>query len=78
MKCDVLILCDVFERFRTDSHQTFVFDPIHLNSLPVYAWDTCLYYTKIELELILDLSISNFLDKGITSGLSQVSHRLRE
>lgn len=75
MKCDILILTDIFERFRATSHKTFALDPIHWNSLPGYAFDTCLYYTKIELELISDLRIIYFLQQGITGGLSQVSHR---
>ena len=75
MKCNVLILCDVFECFRTVSHKNFALDPIYWNSLPGHAWDTCLYYTKIKLELISELSILNFLEMGITGKLSQVSNR---
>ena len=75
MKCDVLILVDIFENFRKICIQNFTLDPICYISLPSYCWDTCLYFTKVELELLTDLNQILFLESGLRGGRSQVSLR---
>ena len=51
---DVLILADVFEKFRTVSMEKdrFVVDPAHYVSAPQMAWDAMLKKTGAELQLI--------------------------
>ena len=44
-------------------------------SLPGFAFDSCLKYTKIKLELVHDVDIYTFLEAGIRGGIYQVSKR---
>ena len=46
---------------------------LHIRSVPSYCWDTCLYFTKIELELLTDLKKILYIESGLRGGLSQVS-----
>ena len=48
LKCDVLLLANVFEKFRKNSSQ---------NYRPALSWDAMLNMAKVELELILDANI---------------------
>ena len=50
-------------------------DPCHYVSLPGVAWDACLKMTNIQLELISDIDIYNFIEKGLRGGLSVITHR---
>lgn len=75
---DVLILADVFENFRSICINPGVYglDPAHYYTLPGFSWDAMLKFTNVELELLSDLKMINFVNKGIRGGLSQCSHRL--
>lgn len=75
LKTDVLLLCDVFENFRNTSLKYYQLDPAYYVSSPGLSWDAMLLYTKVRLELIQDLEIHEFLEKGIRGGLAQCSHR---
>ena len=54
LKCDALLLADVFEKFRSNSLKDYGLCPSHYLSAPGLSWDAMLKMTKIELELILD------------------------
>lgn len=75
LKCDVLLLCDVFEKFRSMSLNYYGLDPCHYVSSPSLSWDAMLLLTSIELDLITDIQIYQFLENGIRGGLSQCSLR---
>lgn len=75
IKCDVLLLCDVFENFRSLCLQFYNLDPVYYITSPSLSWDAMLMYTNVELELISDLEIYQFLEKGIRGGLAQCTHR---
>ena len=75
LKCDVLLLCDVFEKFRDMSLRYYDLDPCHYISSPSLSWDAMLLYTKIELDLVSDLETYQMLEKGIRGGLVQCSLR---
>lgn len=75
LKCDVLLLCDIFEKFRTMSLYYYGLDPCYYVSSPSLSWDAMLLYTKIELELISDLEIYQMIERGIRGGLVQCSLR---
>lgn len=75
LKCDVLLLCDVFEKFRTMSLQYYNLDPCYYVSSPSLSWDAMLLYTKINLDLISDIDMYQMLEKGIRGGLAQCSLR---
>ncbi|KAJ8914908.1 hypothetical protein NQ315_016062 [Exocentrus adspersus] len=72
MKTDILLLVDVFERFRHSSHMTYNLDPAHYYTLPGYTWDCMLFKTRQTLELLTDIDMLMFVERGIRGGLSQV------
>ena len=73
--CDVLLLADVFENFRTNSIQDYKLDPSYYFSTPHFTLDAFLKRSNIELDLIMDPNMYLFLKKGIRGGLSMVSKR---
>lgn len=75
LKCDVLLLADVFEKFRSMSLSYYNLDPCHYVSSPSLSWDAMLLFTKIELDLISDVEMYQMLEKGIRGGLAQCSLR---
>ena len=64
LKCDVLLLADVFERFRNESLKNYELCPSHYLSAPALSWDAMLNMKKVELELIPDPYISNRYSKA--------------
>ena len=52
LKCDVLLLTDVFEKSRNNSLKIYRLCPSHYLSAPGLSWDAMLKLTKIGLELI--------------------------
>ena len=54
LKCDVLLLADVFETFRNNSLKNYWLCLSHYLSKPGLSWDVMLKIIKIELELIPD------------------------
>ena len=52
LKCDVLLLGDVFEKFRNSSFKNYGLWPSHYLSAPGLSWDAMLKMTKIKLELL--------------------------
>ncbi|CAH1115853.1 unnamed protein product [Psylliodes chrysocephalus] len=77
MKTDIMLLADVFERFRSSCHKTYGLDPAHYYTLPGFTWDAMLKYTKQELELLTDVDMFLFVERGIRGGLSQVCSKRR-
>ena len=75
LKCDVLLLPDVFEKFRNNSLKNYELCPSHYLNAPGLSWDAMLKTTKIELELIPDPDIYIFFEKGIRGGVSYISNR---
>ena len=46
MKCDTLLLADVFENFRDKCIEIYELDPAHFLSAPGLAWQACLKRQK--------------------------------
>ena len=63
LKTDVLLLCDVFERFIDISLVDYDLDPCHYYSLPGLSWDGMLKMTGITSEKISDIDVHLFLQK---------------
>ena len=57
LKCDVLLLADVFEKFRNRCLENYGLYPSHYLSAPVLSWDAILSMPKFNLDLILDVDI---------------------
>ena len=72
---DVLLLADVFENFRKVCQEKYGLDPAHYYSAPGLSWDTLLKKTGVELELLTDLDMHLFIERGIRGGISMVGKR---
>ena len=75
LKCDVLLLADVFEKFRNGSLKNNGLCPSHYLSTPALSWDATLNMTKVELVLISDDEMYLFFQKGKRGGVSYISKR---
>ena len=75
LKTDVLLLADVFERFINTSLDYYGSDPCHYFTSPRLSWDAMLKMTEIELELINDIDLHLFIEKGMTGGISYNDER---
>ena len=63
LKCDVLLLADVFEKFRNNHLKNYGLFPRYYFSAPGLGWDAMLKTTKIRLELITDPDMHVFFEK---------------
>ena len=75
LKCDVLLLCDVFEKFIDSCLKYYGLDPCHYFSSPGLAWDAMLKMSGVRLRLIDDVDIHLFIEKGIRGGISYIAKR---
>ena len=75
LKCDVLLLVDVFEKFRNNSLKNCKLHQSYYLSTPGLSWDAMLKMTKIELELIPDPEMYILFEKGTRGGISYISNR---
>ena len=75
LKTDVLLLCDVFEKFISVCTEDYVFDPCHYFSSPGLSWDAILKMTGIRLEKVGDIDVHLLLEKGMRGGISYISKR---
>ena len=70
LKTDVLLLADVFEKFIKTCLDYYGSNPCHYFSSPGLSWDAMLKMTQIELELISDINMHLFIEKGMRGGIS--------
>ena len=78
LKTDILLLVDVFENFRKTCLTYYGLDPLHYITSPGLAWDAMLKMTGINLELITDIDMQLFIEKGLRGGISYIAHRQAE
>ena len=67
---DVLLLTDVFKNFRKTCMQYYKLDPCHYVTSPGLSWDAMLKMTSIKLELMTDIDMFQFIEKGMRGGVS--------
>ena len=75
LKCDVLLLADVFEKFRNNSITNYGLCPSHSLSTPALSWDAMLNMSKVKLGLISDPNMYILFEKGMKGGVSYISNR---
>ena len=75
LKCDVLLLADVFENFRYKSLKNYGLCLSHYLSAPTLSWDAMFNMTKVELKLISDANMYFFFEKELRGGVSNISKR---
>lgn len=78
LETDVLLLVDVFQNFRKTCIDYYGLDPAHYYSALGLAWDAMLKMTGVELDLISDIDMQLFIEKGRRGGISTVTHRHAE
>ena len=72
---DVLLLTDVFKNFRKTCMQYCKLDPFHYFTSPGLSWDAILKMTNIKLELMTDIDMFQFIEKGMRGGVSYITNR---
>ena len=75
LKCDVLLLADVFEKFRNSCFKTYRLCRSHYLSESALIWDETLNMTTLQLELISDAAMYLFFEKSARGSVSYISKR---
>ena len=75
LESDILLLADVFENFRKICLQYYKFDACHYFTSPGLSWDAMLKMTNIQLELMTDIDMFQFIEKGSRGGISYIANR---
>ena len=75
LRSDVLLLADVFESFRKTCMQYYKLDPCHYFTSPGLSSDAMLKMTHIKLELMTDIDMFQFIEKGMHGGVSYIANR---
>ena len=72
LRTDVVLLSNVFEKFREVCLENYGLDPAHFYTAPGLAWQACLKKTWITLDLISDPDMLLMFERGIRGGITQV------
>ena len=75
LKTNVLLLADVFEKFINTCLEYYGLNPCHYFSSLRLSRDAMLKMTGMELELISDIDMDLFIEKGMKGGISYIPKR---
>ena len=75
LQSDILLLAYVFENFRKTCLKYYKLDPCHYFTSPGLSWDAMLKMTNIKLELMTDIDMFQFIEKGLRGGISYIANR---
>ena len=75
LQSDILLLADVFENFRKTCLEYYKLDPCHYFTSPGLSLDAMLKMTDIKLELMTDIDMFQFIEKGLRGGISYIANR---
>ena len=78
LQSDILLLADVFESFKKTCLEYYKLDPCHYFTSPGLSWDAMLKMTNIKLELMTDIDMFQFIEKGLRGGISYIANRYGE
>ena len=73
LKTDVCLLGDLFENFRSICLEQYGLDPAHYFSSPGLSWVALLKKTGVNLELLTNVDMHLFIERGTRGGISMVS-----
>ena len=71
----VLLLADVFQKLTNICLNSYGLDPCHYSSSLALSWGAMLKMTEIKLELINNIDMRLFMEKGIRGGKSYTNKR---
>ena len=74
LKSDVLLLADVFKSFRKTFLQYYKLDPCQYFTSPGLSWDAMLKMTNIKLELMTNVDMFQFIEKGMRGRVSYIAN----
>lgn len=74
-KIDVILLAEIFQKFRREMMAFSGLDPSHYISLPAYGYDSMLLMTGAKIFLPLDIDMVHFMEKCKRGGVSFVNTR---
>ena len=63
------------KNFRNICLNIYKLDPVYFLSAPGLAWQACLKYTGVKLELITAYDMILMIEKGIRGGICKTTHR---
>ena len=63
LKCDILLLVDVFEKFKNRCLENYGLCPGNYLSVLDLSWDAMFSMTKVKLDIISDVEMYLFLKK---------------
>lgn len=75
LQTDVLLLADIFEKFRLTCRLNYKLDPAFYITAPSLSFDAMLLKTKVKLELLDDLEITRMIQSGVRGGICLCSTR---
>ena len=75
LKCDTLLLADVFEKFTKTYLKIYHLDRVKFLSDPGLARKACLRKTEVKLELLTDTGMLLMVEKGIRGGICHAIHQ---
>ena len=76
LKLDVLLLACVFEKFRSKTLEQDGLDPVHFVSLPGLSFLSAFKMTGEEIDLLSDIEMYTFFERGIRGGMTFVNKHL--
>ncbi|XP_020296714.1 uncharacterized protein LOC109861465 [Pseudomyrmex gracilis] len=74
LKTDVLLLADIFENFRESCIRSYGLDPAHYYTLLGYTWDAMLKHTGITFDLLTDVDMVMFIERGLSQCSARYAH----
>ena len=63
LKCDILLLVDVFQKFKNRCLENYGLCPSNYLSVLDLSWDAMFSMTKVKLDIISDVEMYLFLKK---------------
>lgn len=75
LKSDILLLAVAFENFRKTCLLYYKLDPFHSFTSRGLSWDAMLKITNIKLDLMTDIDIFQYIEKGMRGGISYIANR---
>ena len=75
VKCNTLLLTDVFEKFRDKCIEIYGLDPAHFLSSPGLAWQAFIKKSGVNLKGLTDIDMLLMIEEGIRGEIYHVIHR---